>query len=149
MATRSANGVPASPESVLNRLRGRGLRISTPRRLVVQTLFAAQRPLTANELASGLNGGADRLDLATVYRNLETLQELGVVVRLAATDGPARWRLVGDDEGGYLACHRCGALEEVAAAELDELRGLMRERYGYELSFTRFPLIGVCPSCGG
>jgi Fur family ferric uptake transcriptional regulator len=136
---------PRSPESVLNRLRSRGLRVSTPRRFVVQTLFAAEGPLTANEIAAG--EGAE-LDLATVYRNLETLEELEIVVRLQGGDGAGRWRLAGG-EGGYIACHSCGALEEIDARELDSLRAILADRCGYEVHFTRFPIVGLCPACAG
>jgi Fur family ferric uptake transcriptional regulator len=136
---------PASPESVLNRLRGEGLRVSTPRRVVVKTLFEAAGPLTANEIAAGSDGA--KLDPATVYRNLETLEGLELVVRLVGEDGAGRWRLAAGSGHAYLACHRCGALEEVDSAELDDLRELLRERFGYEAGFTRFPLVGMCPTC--
>lgn len=143
MASTNGSSAPPSPESVLNRLRSRGHRVSTPRRVVVKTLFAAEAPLTANEIAASDD---TELDLATVYRNLETLQELEIVVRVQAGDGAGRWRLAGGNRG-YVACHSCGALEEVAVAELDELRELVRDRCGYELRFDRFPLVGVCPRC--
>jgi len=147
MADTNGSSAPRSPESVLNRLRSHGLRVSTPRRVVVKTLFAAEGPLTANEIAAGLDGGPAELDLATVYRNLETLEELEVVVRLVGSDGPGRWRLADGSGHCYVACHRCGALKEVGAEELDGLRAVLRERFGYEVSFSRFPMMGVCRGC--
>jgi Fe2+ or Zn2+ uptake regulation protein len=140
-----AVSAPRSPESVLNKMRSRGLRVSTPRRVVVQTLFAADTPLTATEIA-GARQGAE-LDLATVYRNLETLQELEVVVRLQSDDNAGRWLLAEASGRDFVACHSCGAVEEVAAADLDDLRETLRERFGYELSISRFPLIGLCERC--
>ena len=143
MAT-EGNGVPASPTAVLNKMRSRGLRVSTPRRVVVKTLFEAEGPLSANEIAAG--NGTD-LDLATVYRNLETLEELEVVVRIQGGDGAGRWLLAGAESRDFIACHRCGALEQVEAEELDALRAALHERFGYEARFTRFPLMGLCGSC--
>ena len=133
-----------SPESVLNMLRGEGLRISTVRRLVVSSLFAAGEPVSAEELAGG---GAAPLDLASVYRNLDTLEKAGVVQRLQAGEGPARYALAGSDEREYLACGRCGELREADPAQLDPAREEIRRRFGFEADFTAVPVSGVCGRC--
>jgi Fur family ferric uptake transcriptional regulator len=147
MATATADPPKSpSPQSVLNALRGEGLRISTVRRIVVNSMFAAREPLSAEQLAAG-SDDSPRLDLASVYRNLETLETHGVVQRLRVGDGPARYVLVRARGREYLACDRCGALEEIAAEELDGLRAVLRERFGYEVSFSRFPAMGVCQRC--
>jgi Fur family transcriptional regulator, ferric uptake regulator len=130
---------------VLRTLRERGLRISTARRLIVDYLFAADGPVSAQQIASGLD--RTPLDLASVYRNLETLEEHGVVRHFHAGHGPGRYVMVGGGEREYLACDRCGAIEEVDRSELDALREDVHERFGYEVGFTHFPMVGLCPSC--
>jgi Fur family transcriptional regulator, ferric uptake regulator len=135
-----------SPETVLNALRGHGLRISTARRVVVQALFAAEGPLSADEIASGEDAGFP-VDLASVYRNLETLEELGVVRHVHAGHSAGRYALTGKGESEYLACERCGALTEIQPGELDEVRALVRQRFGYEAHFTHFPIVGRCSEC--
>jgi Fur family transcriptional regulator, ferric uptake regulator len=134
-----------SPETVLSAMRGHGLRISTARRLIVGFLFEAGEPVSAQQIATGLNGTP--LDLASVYRNLETLEGIGVVRHFHAGHGPGRYVLVGGGEREYLACDRCGAIEEVDPAELDRLRETVRKSYGYEVRFTHFPMVGRCPRC--
>ena len=133
-----------SPEAVLNKLRAHGLRVSTPRRVVVKTLLAADGPLTANQIAA--DAGAE-LDLATVYRNLETLEDLDFVIRLQASDGARRWLLTDGEQHDFIACHRCGALEPIDGEEVDALRTALRDRLGYEVRFTQFPIVGLCAAC--
>jgi Fur family ferric uptake transcriptional regulator len=135
-----------TPTSVLNALRGHGLRISTARRVVVQALFAAGRPLSAEQIASGVDGGLP-VDLASVYRNLETLEELGIVRHVHAGHGAGLYSLTGDGEPEYLACESCGALTAVRSTELDEVRDMVRERFGHEACFTHFPIVGRCAEC--
>ena len=147
MATQAGNELPVSPTAVLNKLRSRGLRVSTPRRFVVKTLCAAEAPLTAHEIAAGLEQNGAELDLATVYRNLETLEELEVIVRLQGGDGTRRWRLADAEPHDFVTCHSCGSLEPIEVVELDQLRAALRDRFGYEVGFTRFPLVGLCPAC--
>ena len=136
-----------SPETVLNLLRGRGMRVSASRRVVLGTLFAAGRPVTAEEIAEGLGGSRTELDLASVYRNLEMLEELGVVRHFHAGHGPGRYVLVGDGGREYLACERCGALEAVDPRQIDSLREEVRARFGFEVSFAHFPMVGSCGEC--
>jgi Fur family ferric uptake transcriptional regulator len=134
-----------SADSVLRTLRGRGLRISTARRLIVDYLFEADAPVSAQQIAAGLD--RTPLDLASVYRNLETLEEHGVVRHFHAGHGPGRYVLVGGGEREYLACDRCGAIEEVDRSELDPFRDRVQDRFGYAVAFTHFPIVGLCPRC--
>jgi Fur family transcriptional regulator, ferric uptake regulator len=136
-----------SAESVLRALRAHGLRISTARRLIVDFLFEAAAPVSAQQIATGLD--RTPLDLASVYRNLETLEEAGVVCHLHAGHGAGRYVLVSDREPEYLACDRCGTIREVDSSELDALREQVQERFGYEVGFTHFPMMGRCPRCAG
>jgi Fur family ferric uptake transcriptional regulator len=132
-------------DSVLRTLRERGLRISTARRVVVNYLFEAGAPVSAQQIAAGLD--RTPLDLASVYRNLETLEEQGVVRHFHAGHGAGRYVLVGGGEREYLACDRCGAIAEVDRGELDSLREDVQARFGYEVGFTHFPMVGLCPRC--
>ncbi len=135
-----------SPEAVLNVLRGQGLRVSTARRAVVATLFAADSPVAAEEIASGPDGEL-QVDLASVYRSLETLERLGLVRHFHAGHAPGRYALTGDREREYLACEACGGVEEAPPKALDTVRTEVRDRFGYEVSFTHFPLVGLCANC--
>lgn len=134
-----------SADAVLRTLRERGLRISTARRMIVNFLFEAEAPASAQQIAAGLD--RTPLDLASVYRNLETLQEQGVVRHFHAGHGPGRYVLIGGDEREYLACDRCGAIEEVNRSDLDSLREEVRERFGFDVGFAHFPMVGLCPRC--
>ena len=113
--------------------------------MIVNHLFDAGGPVSAQQIAAGLE--RTPLDLASVYRNLETLEEHGVVRHFHAGHGAGRYALVGRGEREYLACDRCGAIEEVDRSELDPVRERVVERFGYEVGFTHFPMVGLCPRC--
>jgi Fur family ferric uptake transcriptional regulator len=133
--------------SALAVVRERGLRLSSARRIVLEALFSDAAPLTADEIARGAGGRVPPCDLASVYRNLETLEEHGVVRHFHAGHGPGRYVLVGGGEPEYLACDRCGSIEEVDRSELDSLREDVERRFGYAVGFTHFPMVGLCPRC--
>jgi Fur family transcriptional regulator, ferric uptake regulator len=133
-------------DAAIDALRDRGLRLSASRRLVLEALFAAGRPATAEEIASGMYGRLPRCDLASVYRNLETLEELGLVRHMHLGHGPGLYAPAADDDE-YVACERCGRSEAVSRDVLAHVRAAVREAVGYEPRFSHFPLTGLCPSC--
>ncbi len=134
-------------DEVLAALRERGHRISATRRLVLEALFAAEGPVSAQFIADGLDGEQAELDRTSVYRNLEQLEQLGVVRHVHLGHGPSLYHLVGAGEKEYLACERCGRVTGVEPSELDPLRDQIRKRFGYEASFGHFPVVGLCRKC--
>ncbi len=123
-------------------LRTRGLRLTTPRRLVLEALFAADGPASAERIASDL-----RLELTSVYRNLETLEQHGLARHVHLGHGPGLYALVGTGEREFLACERCGAVHTLTPDQLDPVRDQVRTLFGYEARFTHFAIVGLCAAC--
>ena len=134
-------------EAAMTAVRARGLRLSAARRLVLEALFAAEGPVTAERLAGGLDGRVPPSDLASLYRNLETLQALGLVGHVHMGHGPGRYALAGAHAQEYVSCERCGAYATVPPDALDGVRIAVREACGYSARFTHFPIVGLCPAC--
>jgi Fur family ferric uptake transcriptional regulator len=132
----------ASLADAVAALRERGLRLSTSRRLVLEALFAADGPVSAEYVAS-----RSSLDAASVHRNFETLERHGLVRHVHLGHGPGLYALLGRGEREYLYCDRCGAVRALPLKELDPVRKRIRERYGYEARFTHFAIVGTCGSC--
>jgi Fur family ferric uptake transcriptional regulator len=121
---------PADLGQAIDVLRERGLRLSTSRRLVLESLFAADAPVSAEQIAVELG-----LDLASVYRNLETFERNGIVRHVHFGHGPG------------LFCDRCGAVAALDPALLEPVRDQIRELSGYEARFAHFAIVGRCPAC--
>jgi Fur family ferric uptake transcriptional regulator len=136
----------SSIEDVAEALRRQGGRLTTPRRLVLQALFAAGDLVTADRIAAGTDTGVT-LDLSSVYRNLERLEELGVVQHIHIGHGPSVYGLLAHGEHEYLVCEACGRVTAADAEQLDRVRGVIREQFGYEARFTHFPIHGRCSDC--
>ena len=137
---------PASVTSALGVLRADGHRISSARRLVLEALFAASGPVSAERLASGLDGRLPGSDLAALYRNLDTLAEAGIVEHLHVPHGPGLFVLTGRAEG-WAACEACGRIDALDRRAAARLREAVRAATGFESGLAHFPVVGVCPAC--
>jgi Fur family ferric uptake transcriptional regulator len=128
-------------------LRARGHRVSAVRRRVLTALFSSDRPLSAEEISVGAGGLVPESEITSVYRNLETLEQLGVVSHVHLGHGPGRYRLAAEHQPYYVVCERCGTVEAADAEAVEAVQSLVRERFGYEARFTHFPIVGTCPAC--
>jgi Fe2+ or Zn2+ uptake regulation protein len=128
-----------TPAAAAAALRGLGLRVSTARRQLLDALFAAERPLSAEELAG--DG-----DIASAYRNLEVLEQVGLVRHVHLGHGPGLYHAAGRALE-YVVCEACGTVRAVPPAELDAVRAAVLDAVGYQARFTHFPLAGLCPDC--
>jgi Fur family ferric uptake transcriptional regulator len=132
----------ATLEEAIGAIRGEGRRLSTPRRLVLEALFAAAGPVSAAQLAQQLS-----LDESSVYRNLEVLERHGLVRHVHLGHGPGLYLRAGEEDGEYLYCERCSSVTTVAPEELEDIREQIRERFGFRARFTHFALVGTCERC--
>jgi Fe2+ or Zn2+ uptake regulation protein len=138
---------PVSPvEDVLAMLRARGARVTWPRRLLLEAVFEADGHRTAEELADDVRAKAPDVHLSTIYRNLESLERLGVIVHAHLGHGPATYHLAATAHG-HLVCDRCGATIEVPK---DVFRGLStsaQSRFGFRIDPYHFAILGRCKGC--
>jgi len=127
-------------DAALHALRERGLRVSASRRQVLAALYADPRPKTAEQLAAGG-------DVASVYRNLDVLESVGLVRHVHLGHGPGLYTLAGREDVEFITCELCGAYDAVEPRRLDAVRGQIERELGYRPRFTHFPIVGVCASC--
>jgi Fur family ferric uptake transcriptional regulator len=134
-------------EQVIEALRRAGHRVTAPSRLVIEALFAADGPVTAEQIAGGLGGRRSALDLTSVYRNLERLEQIGAVSHVHAGHGPGLYALARSRDREYLVCDRCGRVTSVEPEALDALRESLRDAFGHHARFSHFPIHGLCARC--
>src|SRR5262245_65572799 len=99
-------------EQAMAVLRTRGMRISAARRLGIEAVYVAETPVSAEQIAAGLGGRLPESDLASVYRNLETLERAGLVRHFHAGHGPGLYALAARERDEYLVCESCGRVHE-------------------------------------
>jgi len=136
--------VVADPDEAIQALRESGLRLSTARRLIIEALFDASGPVSAQELGQTLS-----LEESSVYRNLEVLERHGLTRHVHLGHGPGLYALVGRDDGEFLYCERCHKLTVLAPEQLAEIREDIERRFGHQPRFTHFAMIGRCRDCAG
>lgn len=136
-----------SVDDVLELLRAAGGRATSSRRILLEVLFAAQdHHLSAEELAQAVADRAPDVHLSTIYRNLEELQRLGVIVHTHLGHGPATYQLASFAHGHFV-CERCGAMIEAPDHVFRGLAETARSELGFTIDPHHFAILGRCADC--
>jgi len=143
----SKHQAKASLEKALDVLRKSRLRITEPRKEILQILIQEHGPFTMEELYQRVKKGS--CDLVTVYRNLAALEEAGLVRRCEFGDGSSRFEFNEVDEDHHhhhIICTQCRGVETLDICLLDGLERVVRDR-GYTKVSHTLEFFGVCKKC--
>ena len=127
-----------------------GQRYTFGRRMIVESLTAAKRPLSIPEILETTTGLAQ----SSAYRNLTVLENAGVVVRVITTDEWARFELSEDIMGHHhhMVCSKCGWVDDVRIPdamehELDAALAKVASKAGFAMAHHRLDVVGICKAC--
>ena len=141
-----APGSAADVEAALALVREHGGRVTSSRRLLLGALFAGHGHRSAEELAAEVQAQAPDVHRSTIYRNLEELERLGVVVHSHLGHGPATYHLASAAHGHFV-CEECGRMVEVPEALFSGLARAAAADYGFTLDPHHFAVLGRCADC--
>jgi len=133
-------------EDVLALVREHGGRVTSSRRLLIEAVFDGPGHRTAEELAESVQARAPDVALSTVYRNLEELEKLGVVVHSHLGHGPATYHLAAGAHCHFV-CQDCGAAVEAPDELFASLTKAADARFGFEIDTRHFAIWGRCADC--
>lgn len=126
----------------MKRFEAAGKRL-TPERELLLKIIDGNAHLDAAEIYRRARSENPHIGLATVYRTLHLLRDLGLVYSIGLDAGHRHYEIRREDHV-HLICSRCGKVTEVPAPA-----ALLRlsKTEGFEVHQTRFEMIGYCKEC--
>ncbi len=132
---------------LLERLRGRGWRMTSQRRVVAEVLSGDHVHLTADEVHARAVERLPEISRATVYNTLGEMVSLGEIVELSTEGRAKRYDPNAHHPHQHLVCSGCGTIRDVHPTG-DPLADLPAEqRFGFTVSDAEVTYRGLCPSC--
>jgi Fur family ferric uptake transcriptional regulator len=123
-------------------LRDAGLRITKPRRIILEILSATEGHPDAAQIFERAVAMDSRISLATVYRTMKALEESGAIQRHAFGGGPARFEQARRAHHDHLIDVDTGEVVEFSSARIEALQEEIAARLGYEIIHHRLELYG-------
>lgn len=121
------------------------LRMTNQREMILRELKKSKGHLSADELYERVKKFMPRISLATVYRNLEILSDVGMIRKLEISGRQKRFDSELEDHD-HIYCVECHRIENL---EIDqrEVKVPVDQAKGYTITGRRLEVTGVCPRC--
>lgn len=136
-----------SETSLAEVLRERGLRLTPQRQLILEAVHGLGHA-TPERVHTAVRERAAGVNITTVYRTLELLEELGLVTHTHLSHGSPTYHAAGEHQHVHLVCRACGSVSEVDPAVLSPVTEQLREQRGFHVDVGHVALFGVCADCG-
>ncbi|GAA0470355.1 Fur family transcriptional regulator [Streptomyces stramineus] len=132
---------------LLERLRGRGWRLTAQRRVVAEVLDGDHVHYTADEVHAKAAELLPEISRATVYNTLGELVSLGEIMEVSTDRRAKRYDPNAHHAHQHLVCSQCGTIRDVHPSG-DLLAELpVSERFGFQVAAVEVTYRGVCPNC--
>ena len=134
------------PEHWQARLRESGHRLTPQRELVlaaVQTLGHA----TPDEVYAEVRTHSAAINLSTVYRTLELLDELGLIHHAHLSDRAPTYHSTSGHEHSHLVCRRCRRIISVERGDMEAALGPLAAEHGFVPDYGHLAVFGTCEDC--
>lgn len=128
-------------------LRAAGGRLTPQRRLILQVLEASDEHLDAETLYEQVKARDPGVSLATVYRTLAVLRELGLVEEHRLGEEHGHFEAVHDMLHYHFTCLRCGDVIEFDTPLVAQIEQELHDRQGVHVVSSQLHLEGYCAKC--
>lgn len=136
---------------VKDRLKDEGYKLTPQRRATLDVILDQQgKHLSTEDIFMMVKKRCPEIGLATVYRTIQLLEQLGIVSKHNFDDGRSRYELIddaADHQHHHLICLNCGQVQEVEGDLLEHLEKNIEKKYRFKIVDHKLKFFGYCSRC--
>ena len=127
-------------------LKEKNLKVTKNRKIILKSLQKEENPISAEELFDKLKR-ENEIDLSTIYRNLNILEEKGVLLKTTNLDGINYYQINNSNHKHFLTCNNCHKKFVIEDCPIHELEEKIEKETGFIINGHNFEFTGICPDC--
>ena len=137
-----------------DKLKETGFKITPQRRAIVEILLKHDHShLSSEEIYDLVRVDCPEIGLATVYRTMQLLDEIGLISKLNLDDGCIRYEISLHKEDchnhHHLICKNCGKIMEAKEDLLENIEKEIQSLYKFKILDHDVKFYGLCDECNG
>ncbi len=130
-------------------LRGLGYRLTPQRLLVLEAVHGADKHISVEEIYTQVKSRYPYANISTVYRTLELLEQLGLVVKADFGEGYVRYHHAEKGHHHHLVCQKCGKIINLVETPILALKETLYKDYQFNAHLSHLTIFGQCHECQG
>lgn len=128
-------------------LREGGYRLTPQRLMVLEAIHRADTHISAEEICTQVKARYPYTNISTIYRTLELLEELGLVVKADFGEGYIRYHHAEKGHHHHLVCRKCGKVIDLAETPVLALKEAFLQDYQFKANLSHLTIFGQCHKC--
>ena len=136
-------------ESIIRTLKENGHRITPQRLAIVGIVAKSEDHPSVENIHDRIKNDFPTMSLATVYKNIELIKQLGEVLELGFPDGSNRYDGNKPNPHPHVICIRCKKILDPELESLDEMQKEVASETNFKILYHRLDFFGVCSNCRG
>jgi Fur family transcriptional regulator, ferric uptake regulator len=128
------------------RLRASGYRL-TPQRELVLAAVEKLGHATPDEVYAEVRTHSQSVNLSTIYRTLELLNDLGLIRHAHLSDRAPTYHTATGHEHAHFVCRGCKKTISVDRGEMEEALGPLADKHGFSPDYGHLTVFGTCADC--
>jgi Fur family transcriptional regulator, ferric uptake regulator len=138
---------PETHNHMSDDLHAKGLRMTPQRLMIVAAIEKSNDHISAEEIFSQVVATYPNVNISTVYRTLELLEEMGQVTKTDLGDGRVRYHPADKARHHHLVCRECGKIIDLDEAALAPLKDALLRDYKFIADLRHLGIWGRCVQC--
>lgn len=133
-------------EQYLDKLKQGGFKLTPRRQAIIELFVRCNNHLTPEDVWGKLKKHFHKCGLPSVYRNLESLADCGVLTRIQQFDRKKHYGLCcarHNEHHHHITCLQCGSVETASTCAIKEIKKIK----GYRVINHFLQINGICPDC--
>lgn len=128
-------------------MRERGFRVTPQRQLILDAICEGGGHTTPEEVYERVRAKSPAVNRATIYRTLDFLCELRLVVAADVGNRRMVYEIAGDTPHHHLVCRTCGKVEQISHETVKALFAKIEREQEFTVDMDHLALFGLCPKC--
>jgi len=134
-------------DDLIARLRQKGLRLTPQRLVVLKTIIGNKEHLSAEEIYDRVHADFPMIGLATIYKTIAMLKEMGEITEIYYSNEGARYDASGETPHPHFICTQCNCVIDIEGDALIQMSERIARKTGYNITNYRLDFFGLCLNC--
>jgi len=134
--------------NLISEIKKKGHRVTKSRELICEILEnSGHAHFTVDELYKKVTKKSSEVDLATVYRTLELLGQIGLIAHLHQAHGSGIYFLRNEENIMHLICMSCERIIDISFETFTKINKLLMKETKFKSINNNFIYSGICENC--
>ena len=133
--------------NMTDELSHQGYRMTPQRLMIVSAIENSENHICAEDIYTQVVAKYPNVNVSTVYRTLDLLEQLGLVTKTEMGIGRVMYHPIEKGHHHHLICRECGKTIDLDDSTLSPLRESLLRDYQFSAELTHLGILGLCAVC--